>query len=85
MQQGCDTPAPSVKPSAADRRMYPAINILRSGTRREELLIPPEKLQRIWLLRQILADLDPVEAMQFLLDRLRRTDSNAEFLATMNS
>jgi transcription termination factor Rho len=69
----------------ANRRIYPAIDILRSGTRREELLVPPEKLQRIHILRRFLADMNPVEAMSFLLDKMRNTKSNAEFLATMNS
>ncbi|MEM8556664.1 MAG: transcription termination factor Rho [Bacteroidota bacterium] len=69
----------------ANRRLYPAINLIRSGTRREEMLIPQERLQRIWILRQILADFSPVEAMQFLLKQMRSTASNDEFLATMNS
>ncbi|NNF58519.1 MAG: transcription termination factor Rho [Rhodothermaceae bacterium] len=69
----------------ADRRIYPAIDILRSGTRREEMLVPPERLQRIWLLRQLLADMDPVEAMRFLLERMQGTDSNEAFLETMNA
>jgi transcription termination factor Rho len=69
----------------ANRRIYPAIDILKSGTRREELLVPPEKLQRIHILRRFLADMNPVEAMTFLLDKMRNTHDNAEFLATMNS
>ena len=69
----------------ANRRIYPAIDILKSGTRREELLIPEEKLQRIHILRRFLADMSPTEAMTFLLDRMRGTKSNVEFLATMNS
>ena len=68
----------------ANRRIYPAIDILKSGTRREELLVPPEKLQRIHILRRFLADMDPVEAMTFLLDKMRNTKNNTEFLATMN-
>jgi len=68
----------------ANRRIYPAIDILKSGTRREELLVPPEKLQRIHILRRFLAEMDPVEAMTFLLDKMRGTKSNAEFLVTMN-
>ena len=68
----------------ANRRIYPAIDILKSGTRREELLVPPEKLQRIHILRRFLADMGPVEAMTFLLDKMRGTESNAEFLVTMN-
>jgi transcription termination factor Rho len=68
----------------ANRRIYPAIDILKSGTRREELLVPPERLQRIHILRRFLADMDPVEAMTFLLDKMRNTKNNTEFLATMN-
>ena len=68
----------------ADRRIYPAIDIVASGTRREEILLPPERLSRIWVLRQLLADLDPTEAMTFLLDKMRGTDSNDAFLETMN-
>ena len=69
----------------ADRRIYPAIDIRGSGTRREEMLIPAERLSRIWVLRQLLADLEPVEAMTFLLDKMRGTDSNEAFLETMNA
>ncbi|WP_272493472.1 transcription termination factor Rho [Rhodocaloribacter litoris] len=69
----------------ADRRIFPAINIVKSGTRREELLIPEAKLQRIWILRKLLADMEPVEAMQFLLDKMRGTRNNDEFLVVMNS
>jgi transcription termination factor Rho len=69
----------------ADRRIYPAIDIVRSGTRREEMLIPPERLQRIWILRQLLAEMNPVEAMRLLLERMRGTTSNEAFLETMNS
>ncbi|HOE97475.1 MAG TPA: transcription termination factor Rho [Candidatus Sumerlaeota bacterium] len=67
-----------------DRRVFPAIDINRSGTRKEELLLPQSTLQRVWLLRKILNELNPVEAMEFLLERLRKTDSNDDFLATMN-
>ncbi len=69
----------------ADRRIFPAIHLIKSGTRREELLIPETKLHRIWLLRKILADMDAVEAMTFLLEKMRGTRSNDEFLVTMNS
>ena len=68
----------------ADRRIYPAINIMRSGTRREEMLIPPDRLNRIWVLRQLLAEMDSVESMLFLLERMRGTESNDSFLETMN-
>ena len=69
----------------ADRRIFPAINVVMSGTRREELLIQSARLARIWILRKLLADMDPIQAMNFLLDRMRSTKSNDEFLATMNS
>ncbi|HET8808073.1 MAG TPA: transcription termination factor Rho [Methylophaga sp.] len=67
----------------ADRRMYPAINVTRSGTRREELLTNEEDLQKLWILRKILAPMDPVEAMEFLMDRLKSTKTNAEFFDSM--
>lgn len=67
-----------------DRRIYPAIDIVKSGTRREEMLVPPERLARIWILRQLLADLDPVQSMRFLLDRMQGTESNETFLASMS-
>lgn len=67
-----------------EKRVWPAIDVNRSGTRREELLLDPEELKRIWLLRRVLSDMNPVEAMEFLTGKLRRTKSNAEFLMTMN-
>ncbi len=69
----------------ANKRIYPAIDVIASGTRREDLLIPEEKLSRIWVLRKILADMDPAEAMLFLLDKMQGTESNDDFLVTMNS
>jgi transcription termination factor Rho len=69
----------------ADRRIYPAIDLIKSGTRREELLIPKPQMKRIWVLRKILADMDPIEAMEFLLDKMVGTSDNDDFLATMNS
>lgn len=69
----------------ADRRIYPAIDIVKSGTRREEMLLSQERLQRIWLLRQLLADMDAVEAMTFLREKLSATESNEAFLDTMNT
>ncbi|NQU44259.1 transcription termination factor Rho, partial [bacterium] len=68
----------------ADRRIYPSIDIQLSGTRKEELLLAQDVLQRVWLLRKILNELNTVEAMEFLLERLRKTDSNKEFLEIMN-
>ncbi len=69
----------------ADRRIFPAIHIVKSGTRREELLIPEAGLKRIWVLRKVLADMEPVAAMTFLLDKMRGTKKNDEFLVVMNS
>jgi len=65
------------------RRIYPSIDIKRSNTRREELLIPADKLARIWMLRKVLNDLSSVEALELLIDRLKRTKSNDEFLENM--
>ncbi len=68
----------------ADRRIFPAIDINRSGTRKEELLLPEKDLNRIWILRKLLSPLNPVDAMEFLLDKMKGTASNAEFLDSMN-
>ena len=67
----------------AEKRIYPAINVLRSGTRREELLLKPDVLQKVWSLRKLLSDMDEVEAMEFLLERLKATKSNADFFDLM--
>jgi transcription termination factor Rho len=69
----------------ADRRIFPAIDLNRSGTRKEELLLGEEELSKIWLLRKILSDFTPVEAMEFLLEKMKGTKSNKEFLKSMNS
>jgi len=69
----------------ADRRMYPAIDIARSATRKEELLIEKENLNRIWILRKLLASLNSVDSMSFLLDKIKGTKDNKEFLDSMNS
>jgi transcription termination factor Rho len=66
-----------------DKRVFPAIDIIKSGTRKEELLIPKEDLNRIWVLRKVLTPLSPVEAMELLLDKMSKTRSNADFLAAM--
>ena len=68
----------------ADRRIFPSIDINRSGTRKEELLLPIEDLNRIWILRKLLSPLNTVDAMEFLLDKLSGTKNNAEFLDSMN-
>jgi transcription termination factor Rho len=68
----------------ADRRIFPAIDINKSGTRKEELLLPPDDLNRIWILRKLLSPLNPIDAMEFLLDKMQGTKGNADFLASMN-
>ncbi len=68
----------------AERRIWPAIDIHLSGTRKEELLLPPHILHRVWLLRKVLAPLSPVECMEFLLEKMKDTKSNEEFLNIMN-
>ncbi|WP_374473310.1 transcription termination factor Rho [Arenimonas sp.] len=67
----------------AEKRVYPAININRSGTRREELLIEPDMLQKIWILRKLLHPMDELAAMEFLLDKMKNTKSNDEFFSSM--
>jgi len=69
----------------SDRRIFPAIDVNRSGTRREELLMKEDDLQKVYILRKILSDFSPVEAMDFLLDKIRGTKNNKEFLKGMNS
>jgi transcription termination factor Rho len=66
-----------------DKRVFPAIDIIKSGTRKEELLIPKEDLNRIWVLRKVLTPLSPVEAMELLLDKMGKTKNNSEFLSAM--
>ncbi|MBK8066383.1 MAG: transcription termination factor Rho [Rhodanobacteraceae bacterium] len=67
----------------AEKRVYPAININRSGTRREELLLPPEALQKIWILRKLLHSMDEIAAIEFMLDKMKNTKSNDEFFQSM--
>lgn len=69
----------------ADRRIFPAIDVNRSGTRKEELLLSPEELNRVWILRKVLSDMQPVEAMEFLLSKMKGTKSNRDFLQSMNT
>ena len=66
-----------------DKRIFPAINIEKSGTRKEELLLHPDELQKIWLMRKALNGVPPVEAMELLVNRLKKTGSNAEFRLTV--
>ncbi len=68
----------------ANRRIYPTVDMQKSGTRKEDLLLPPDDLNRIWILRKLLSSMNPADAMEFLLDRMRQTQSNEEFFATMN-
>ena len=67
-----------------NRRIFPAIDIAQSGTRKEELLMTEDELARVYLLRKYLDDLNVVEAMEFLLDKMKATKSNIEFLLSMN-
>lgn len=69
----------------SDRRMFPAIDVNRSGTRKEELLLEADELNRVWILRKLLSDFSTIEAMEFLTDKMRGTKSNKEFLRSMNS
>jgi len=69
----------------ADRRVFPAFDLIRSGTRKEELLIPKTNLNRIWILRRLLQEMNPVDAMEFIMDKVRKTDTNQLFLDSMNS
>ncbi len=69
----------------SDRRIYPAIDIQKSGTRKEDLLLPEDDMNRIWILRKLLSAMNPADAMEFLLDRMRQTETNDEFFASMNS
>ena len=70
--------------SLFQRRIYPAIDIKKSNTRKEELLIPKEELGKIWLMRKALNDLNPAEAMELLVEKLKKTKTNKEFLKSMN-
>ena len=69
----------------ADRRIFPAFDLIRSGTRKEELLIPKTNLNRIWILRRLLQEMNPVDAMEFIIGKIKKTETNQEFLDSMNS
>lgn len=69
----------------SDRRIFPAIDVNRSGTRKEELLLEQDELNRVWILRKLLSDFSTIEAMEFLIEKMRGTKSNKEFLKSMNS
>jgi transcription termination factor Rho len=68
----------------SDRRVFPAIDLNKSGTRHEELLLEPDVLHRVWLLRKIVSPLSSIDAMEFLLDKMSGTNSNRDFLDSMN-
>ncbi len=68
----------------ADRRVFPAFDLIRSGTRKEEMLIPKDNLNRVWILRRFLQDMNPVDAMEFIIDKIGKTENNQEFLDAMN-
>ncbi len=67
----------------SDKRVFPAIDINRTGTRKEDLLISEDILNRVWILRKILAPMAPIDSMEFLLDKMRGTKSNQDFLNSM--
>jgi len=67
-----------------DKRVYPSIDLEKSGTRREENLYHKDEMDRVWLLRKALQSMNPVEAMELIIGRLKKTETNAEFLMTMN-
>jgi transcription termination factor Rho len=69
---------------ASERRVYPAVNIVKSGTRKEELLLHPEELQKIWLLRNAMSEMDEVKSLEFIYEKMKATNSNVEFLISMN-
>ncbi|MFP4476942.1 MAG: transcription termination factor Rho [Desulfatibacillaceae bacterium] len=69
----------------ADKRTFPAMDINRSGTRKEELLLSPEVLNRVWILRKLLSSLNPIDAMEFMLEKMKGTEHNEEFLHSMNA
>jgi transcription termination factor Rho len=69
----------------SDRRIYPAMDINKSGTRREDLLLPADTLTKLWLLRKVLAPLSSIDSMEFLLDKFQKTKTNDEFIEAMNS
>ena len=69
----------------ADRRVFPAFDLIRSGTRKEEMLIPKNNLNRIWILRRLLQEMNPVDAMEFIIGKIKKTETNQEFLDSMNT
>ncbi|MEO0347777.1 MAG: transcription termination factor Rho, partial [Pseudomonadota bacterium] len=72
-------------PRISDKRVYPAIDVTKSGTRKEDLLVDKAVLSKMWVLRRILTPMNPVEAMEFLQGKLKNTESNLDFFGSMNS
>ena len=70
--------------NAANKRVYPALDIIKSGTRKEELLLSPDVLQKTWILRNAIAAMDEVEALKFLYSKMQKTKDNEEFFNSMN-
>ena len=68
----------------SDRRIYPSFDLIKSGTRKEELLLDKKVLARMWILRKLLNEMNVIEAMEFIQDRMRRTNTNEEFMETMS-
>ncbi|HRU28548.1 MAG TPA: transcription termination factor Rho, partial [Treponema sp.] len=69
----------------SDRRLFPAINIKKSGTRKEELLLTEEELQKIWVLRKVINPMDDIEIIELLIDRMKKSKNNEAFLRSMNT
>jgi transcription termination factor Rho len=69
----------------SDRRVYPAINIKKSGTRREDLLLTEEELRKMWVLRKVVNPMDDIEVLELILDRMKKAKNNADFLQSMNT
>jgi len=70
--------------NASNKRVYPALDIIKSGTRKEELLLSPDVLQKTWILRNAISQMDEVEALKFLYSKMQKTKNNEDFFASMN-
>ena len=68
----------------SDKRVFPAINIKKSGTRKEELLLSEKEIQKLWILRKVLYDMDDIQLLEFLIDKMKKTKDNAAFIDSMN-
>jgi transcription termination factor Rho len=69
----------------SEKRIFPAIDVKRSGTRKEDLLLDPETLNRVWILRKLLSAMNPADGVEFLLDRMKHHKTNSDFIESMNS